>query len=210
MKTKVMAIFATLIVALSVAGIVYAHWTDSVQIEGTVHMGELIVGILDIKSIEDSDDLTKDPCDTTVTLDDPQMSVHHDPPQTVYHEMYVTVDNGYPQYWVKIKFDLKNAGTIPAHIIALTIVDIPGDEELVWQYDPLTDTWEGKDPITLDPIINLYIRKQSGAPLVCNQLEPCTDEPCDLWFELKQPAKECHTYDFKIHIEAIQWNKYVP
>jgi len=202
MNKKIMAAFVILMFALSVAGFVYAHWSDYVQIEGTVHMGDLIVGIRDIKLIEDSDDLTKDPCDTTVTLADPEDSVHHVPPQTVYHTMYVTVNNGYPQYWVRIEFDLKNAGTIPAHIIKVTIEDIPGDETLVW-VEALPQVWEGRDPITGDPIINLEFRP----PLVCTQLDPCTDVPCSLWFEIKQPALECHTYDFKIYIEAIQWNK---
>ena len=96
---KVMATFAVLMIALSVAGFVYAHWSDSVQIEGTVHMGELIVGILDIKDCWDNEPtlpVPKDVGKVKCTLEDPETSKHHDPPQTVYHTMIVTVTDAYP------------------------------------------------------------------------------------------------------------------
>jgi len=211
MNKKIIATFAVLLIALSVAGFAYAHWSDYVQIEGTVHMGELIVGISSIDWVEDSDDWDKDPCDIIVDLSDPQTSVHHDPPQTVYHTMTVTVDNGYPQYWAYVDFYLKNAGTIPAHVIRVDMT--PGSGLVV--SDTFLDIngnpygWELTDVDTGLPALNVYLYKYwTELSLKCNQLEPCTDELCELWLDIKQEGcEECNTYTFSFEIEAIQWNK---
>lgn len=45
--TKISAIFLVLAITLSIAGFTYAHWTDTVQIEGTVKMAHILI---DIKS----------------------------------------------------------------------------------------------------------------------------------------------------------------
>jgi hypothetical protein len=146
---KIMALFAAMLVSLSVVGFAYSGWTDQVTIEGTAHMGEFIVGILtrplpcewqcDIpyKLIETTNGYPETGegaptfpapesfipkpwvANTTVRLDDFRTSVHHDPVQTVAHTMFIEVDNAYPQYDVHIEFLMKNAGTIPAHIRCL-------------------------------------------------------------------------------------------
>jgi len=138
-NSKVMAAFATTLVALSLVGIAFAGWTDQVTIEGVAEMGEFIVGILvpddgDAFEVmettngypeegpapqqEEPGGFTPKPwvANTYVYLDDFRTSVHHDPPQTVAHYMNIFVENAYPQYDAHVWFMLKNAGTIPAHI----------------------------------------------------------------------------------------------
>jgi hypothetical protein len=211
MKRKVMAMFLVSLMAVSLLGVAYAHWDDTVQIEGTVHMGEFIVGILDIKMIGDNEDTfdpPKEVAECYVELLEPETSVHHVPTETVYKVMLVTTENAYPNYINYIKFNLKNAGTIPAHIKTVTITaydetdaqDLAVVEVAPGHYDIV-------DPV-VGAIINLWLYKQeTGAPLESNQLEPCTAEPVDLVIEFKQEAEECHTYTYKIEIYAIQWNK---
>ena len=43
MKGKMVAVFATLIIALMVAGLTYAKWTETITISGTVKTGEVDV-----------------------------------------------------------------------------------------------------------------------------------------------------------------------
>jgi hypothetical protein len=206
--------FLVTLMAASIAGVAFAHWSDVIYIEGTVEMGELIVGWLDIKFCGDNEDTfdpVKEVAEPDCWLEVPETSVHHEPPQTVYKELHINVTNAYPQYEAFCKVDLKNAGTIPAHIVGLSITDPDG--VLTIEQDPLDPThYEILKDVdgdgNLEAIINLYIYKQAtGDPLVCNQLEPCTDEPVDIVLEFKQEAEECHTYRFSIEILAVQWNK---
>lgn len=214
MKNKVLSMFLATLMVTSIVGVSYAHWSDYVSIAGTAEMGELLVGWLDIKMCWDNED-TFDPVKEVAWvecwLDEPETGVHHDPPQTVFKVLYLHVYNAYPQYKAYCKVNLKNAGTIPAHIIGVSITDPAG--LLTIEQDPADPTHyeimkdvdnDGVDEV----IINLYLYKQlTDDPLVCNQIDPCQDEPVDIVLEFKQDAEECHTYEFLIEIEAIQWNK---
>ena len=184
-----MGMFALLIIALSVAGFAYAHWSDTVKIEGTVKMGELIVGILNnsvvvsetTNGVPEEDFVPPKPwvANATVTLKDFETSVHHVPTETVAKTMIVNITNAYPQYDVEIKFKLKNAGTIPANVTSVTITEIPATAA----------------NFTFTP------------DLLHKQIDPCTYIEATLTIVFLQGAEECHTYTFKITIEAMQWNK---
>jgi len=237
MKTKMIAAFIVTLMALSIFGFAYSAWRDNVYINGTVHMGELIVGILAegeppyVDVIETTNGVPEEEfcppkpwvANTTVTLEDFETSVHHEPPQTVAHTMIITVDNAYPQYDVHIKGVLKNAGTIPAklsdcHFEGYDTID---DEELrytgewtwnstlecwvfegeIWDNGP-DNTWDTDDDVV---IINLYITVFAPEDM---QLEPCNPYTFLIDFDFKQDAEECHTYTFKASFEFIQWNKW--
>ncbi|GAG82033.1 unnamed protein product [marine sediment metagenome] len=43
--------------------------------------------------------------------------------------------------------------------------------------------------------------------LIGMQLEPCNDTKAEVDVHIKQDAEECHTYSFKVVIDAIQYNK---
>ena len=229
---KVMATFAVLMFALSVAGFVYSAWTDEVYIEGTVHMGELIVGVLNnsITVVETTngveENLFDDPkpwvANATVTLHDFETSVHHKPPQTVAHKINVVVENAYPQYDVHINGTLKNAGTIPAKLKNCTFTgyDEKDNEELKltgeWEYNATLECWvfdgeiwdNGEDDEwdTDDDVVIINLRVLVFAP-EDTQLEPCHEYPFTIEFDFKQEAEECHTYTFSAEFVFIQWNK---
>jgi len=123
----------------------------------------------------------------------------------VYHRLAIVVSGAYPSYHQWVKFNLKNAGSVPAHINDVIISD-PYDE-LEW--DPITSTL--KDKTTHDPIINLVIWKYNNpdnrqVPLKSNQIDQGVCEWVWIWLHFKQPILEGHTYHFKIHIDAVQWN----
>ena len=208
---KAMGMLVSLMVALSMTGVAVAHWSDTVYIEGEVKMGDFLVGWLDIKECWDIDDDDKDPTDVDCWLEDPEDSVHHYPQETVWHTLVVEVTNAYPQYEAYCKVNLKNAGTIPAHIVDVIMIPGPG-LVISWVISDINNNpveWCLDDAATGLPVLNIGLWKQeTGLSLVCNQIDPCTAEPVDLWLEVKQDGvEECHTYSFSVEILAVQWNK---
>jgi hypothetical protein len=199
-----------LVFALGALGVGYAHWSDEVYIEGTVEMGDFLVGWEDILLEEDSDDDDKDVCDMLCTLEDPETGVHHVPVQTVYHTLVVHIDNGYPQFWGLNKVTIKNAGTIPAHIVDVIVTPGNGLTSVVvadvdTNGNPIDWELSGPEGAVLDLVLT---KQETGLSLICNQLDPCLAEPVDVWVEIKQDgAEECHTYEFSVTIIAVQWNK---
>ena len=222
-------------ITLSAAGFVYATWYDEVQIEATVNMGDFIFGILDVKCLGDNEMDLPVPkevgwCEALLSV--PEDSVHHEPPQTVFHVMEIKVHEAYPSYEQYVIFNLKNAGTTPAHIVSLDIWDptLPAPE-LIFDDGAVVDDGVGvfwkdfdgdgvRDPAGEEDIINILIKKAVWDPpgpycgewwidgdLICNQIDPCNEEPAILLMHFKEPAEECHTYTFKIYIDAIQWNE---
>ena len=237
MNTKMIAAFIVTLMALSVFGFVYSAWRDNVYINGTVHMGELIVGILsdpndplkNITVIETTNGVPEEEfcppkpwvANTTVTLGDFETSVHHEPQQTVAHTMNITVDNAYPQYDAHIKGFLKNAGTIPAKLSGCDFegYDVKDNEELrytgEWTWNGTAWVFEGEikdngpDDVwgTGDDVVIINLYVVVFAPEDM-QLEPCNEYPFVITFDFKQEAEECHTYTFSASFEFIQWNKW--
>jgi hypothetical protein len=223
---KVMATFAAILITLSMVGVAYAAWYDTVTIKAEVHMGELIVGWLDTYCLlETTNGFPEDEAghgfepkpwvaNTTVDFFLPETSVHHDPNVTVYKLLYVLVENAYPQYDVHLKAFLKNAGTIPACLIPdfkLVFRDIKDNQDLTF-----TITAQGfngtchyvrghiDDPV-VGPIINFDLMLCIPDPDM--QMEPCTAYDVYIDIDFKQEAEECHTYTFAVDMVAIQWNK---
>jgi len=202
-----------LVLALALTGAAFAHWSDTVKIEGTVQMGDFLVGWEEIIACSDNEDMNlpiKDVGNVTCELSDPEDSVHHPTPVTVYHTLSVNVTNAYPQYNATCEVNIKNAGTIPAHIVSVNVTPGAGLFVGTVSYDVSNNPvdWclvddEGK------AVLDVVVCKQDTLlSLVCNQLEPCSAEAVDVTVEVKQDgAQECHTYTFDIEFEAWQWNK---
>ena len=210
---KAMGMFVSLMIALSMTGVAYATWTDMVTIKGTVNMGDMVVGWEEILFCDDSDlhlDPPKEVADVDCQLKDPEEGKHHEPIQTVYHTLEIAIKNAYPEYWALCKVTLKNAGTVPAHIIDVIMRPGAGLHITTTFYDPGGNPvgWELNDDITGLPVLNVYVYKQeTKMSLVCNQLDPCTAEPVDIRIDVKETAEECHTYTFSIEYAAVNWNE---
>jgi hypothetical protein len=236
MNKKMMATFAILIIALSVAGFAYAHWLDSVQIEGTVDMGSLTFGFTRIVNEWDSEDYEwpnnpeKHTATGVCTLSEEVTDVHTG--GTVYKVLTFDITDAYPQYWAINKFTLDNAGTIPIKIQSVTVT-LPAGFTLVESIDYPGAMWHVLDPDGIE-VFNIWLYKEpvdygpgwendppwefpgdfdtpTGVrPLMGNQIEPLDDLLTEICVDIKQTSNECHSYTFTIEIEAIQWNKYVP
>jgi hypothetical protein len=235
MNKKMMATFTILIIALSAAGFAYAHWLDSVQIEGTVDMGSLTFGFTRIVAEWDSEDYEnyppeKESATGECTLSEPVMDVHTN--KTVYKVLTFNITGAYPQYWAINKFTLDNAGTIPIKMQNVTIT-LPAGFTLVEDPDYPGAMWHVFDPNATE-VYNIWLYKEpedygSGweneppwefpgpfddiygvRPLEGNQIEPLGELLTEICVDVKQTSNECHAYTFTIEIEAIQWNKYTP
>lgn len=221
-----MATFAILIIALSAAGFGYAHWSDRVTIEGTIKMGELIVGIKNdtLSWVETTNGFPEDEAghsydpkpwvaNATITLSDNETSTHHVPEETVSKNMTILIENAYPQWDLHINFSFKNAGTIPAILNSTWSAYDETDSQVLtirwdkWEWLPAEKYWNVTgavvDPIVGD-IINIFMEIELPEDY---QLDPCTEYPVYVELDFKQKAEECHTYTFEWVIDAIQWNK---
>jgi len=183
--------------ALSMIGFAYAHWSESIFINGTVNMGSLTVvfSTYEPPMCWDKDDLTKDVAETTCWYDNLVTDPHTS--KEGYTKMWVVISNGYPSYWVHCTFILQNIGTIPAMIDSLVFSDPEG--KLTWVSVTSNSGYfvdgAGK------PIINIEVVNN-----VPYQLDPCSKNKMEIDIDLKQDALECHTYHFEVGIVYEQWN----
>jgi len=216
MNKKFAAIPLLIAIALSVFGFVYAHWSDTVQIEGKVEMGSLTL-VFDPDEFLDYIDIEE----VTGDKDIGWAKIYYDPASYVedvhtgkdgYDVLVFEIHNAYPQYEVHFTtVTVHNIGTIPIHIIGINIWDPTGVLNWKWVVPPPTSPCYGffwKDfngngvYDSGEEIMNVLIKN-----FVCEQLDPCESRKGEIDIDFKQPAEECHTYKFKIEIVGIQWNK---
>ena len=201
-----------LIVVLSMVGFAYATWWDYVQIETTVNMGSLTIGLTELTCVEkhidpatglkaDGEWLGKDvgkvECEMRELIEDKHTG------KVGYKVAFVKITNAYPSYQVHIIFAVKNLGKIPVHFVEITAEDPTG--ELIWDEAQMC-FWKDFDGDGLkDPdeiIINVDV-----VNLICVQLDFCEDTKAQIDLHFKEAAEECHIYKLKFTVIAVQWNK---
>jgi len=201
---KIGIIALTLVLALGSLGVGYAHWSDQLYVEGTVKGGELMVGFTEILLNETHVDpttgdkvpgeyLDKDVGEVTYVLEGRRECVHTG--KYGYEGVLVTITDAYPCYQAHITFVVENLGTIPVIFEGVTITD-PTDE---LTYDPDLEALVDADGVE---IINFDFVNLIGV-----QLDYCEDTKAEVDVHIKQDAKECYSYQFRVDIDAIQYNK---
>ncbi|MEW6650835.1 MAG: hypothetical protein AB1453_11685, partial [Chloroflexota bacterium] len=114
-----------LVVLLAGVGVAYGLWSESLTIDGTVHTGEVDVGLskpiafewVEVNGKHQLEPKGKDPyaeCAAVATSTDPS-----DGNETIT----VTVTGAYPSYHCAVKFDVTNLGSVPVRISQITPVD---------------------------------------------------------------------------------------
>lgn len=181
MRYKVLTVFALLLMALSVVGTAYAHWYETLYIDGTVKMGTLTIGFTEILGCTDKEEyhkLEKDVGSILCELSEPVTDAHT--LKTVYKRLSVTLENSYPCYWGECHFTVDGAGTIPGVF-----------DGLIWVIRP-------PDWVEVD---------FSGFPC---QVDPCTAYPSWIRIHTKQEAPECTTVNFALEVVYRQWDGMEP
>jgi hypothetical protein len=213
MKSKMVALFATLMIALMLVGVSYGLWSKILTIEGYVETGYVDAeftgaftdddGIVD-DVLNDKDDTGLDPAASGV---DPKGRYEQDvgcseayfDPETAYVNIY----NSYPSYYTTAWFDIKNTGTIPVKIQSVRISDgttwwtvIPSEVN-VFDLDG-----DGKCDVSIhvtEITLGQKIEKESTARMDLD-IHVLEDAPQDSYLELY----------FTVEILLVQWNEYVP
>jgi len=105
MKSKMVGLFAVVMMALMVAGFAYAHWTETITISGTVTTGTFnLEPSADIEILSPTDKNV-----ATVSSDITDDTVSY------------TIENAFPCLTVRAKFDLHNDGSVPAGLYKWTV-----------------------------------------------------------------------------------------
>jgi hypothetical protein len=231
MENKKIAAIALLIaIALSAFGLVYAHWSDMVTIDGVIEMGSLTLAFDDVEPpicAEFYENPTPPPVlmpgewedkevgDVECWYEDYFQDVHS--LKWGYKKLVIEVHNAYPQYYVHTTFILHNIGTVPLFIYGIELegekIDHTGAViyDLIW-HDPdgdlVGEIWEdvdGSGDVTAGDILVINLKIQNQAfPL---QIDPCHKEKMEVDMDFKQEAEQCHTYTISIKMLAVQWNK---
>ncbi len=105
---RIAIILMVLIIALASAGMGYARWSSTLDISGSVTLGELIDCFRNVRCTEWPEALGKDVGNCAAYLVDP-------------HTMQVTINNGYPCYGLTVDFEVTNSESIPVVIREIII-----------------------------------------------------------------------------------------
>jgi hypothetical protein len=235
-----MSLFLVVVMAASIIGVAYAHWSDFVTIEGSAKMGTVTFGFTRIVASWDCEmapyqDEPKDVGYEVCTLHEPVTDEHTG--YLVHKLLTFEVTDAYPQYWAINKFTLDCGGSIPVKIqnVILTlpvgfsyVEEIPGIKYAVWDDRPtkIYDIWIYVEPEDWSAAYPAHPYSWGNAPpwyfpgpvgdlygvrqLKGVQLEFGEELLTEVCVWFYQEAEECHTYTFDFRIDAVQWNKYEP
>ena len=179
---KVIGIFAALMVALSMTGVAYACWQETLIVRGVVNTGTVDIEWSEHSSW-DTDDVivngrSKDVSNISCVINDSNPN-----------RLDVTVTNAYPCIDYYNLVDIHNIGTIPVHLYELILSEYSED-------------------ITVDVSYRKYPLAAEGQPSLelPVQLHPCEQIYALIHVHVEQSAREGATYRFSGEIVAVQWN----
>lgn len=112
------------VLALALMGVAYALWSETLEIDGTVHTGEVNVAFQNASDNDNGIDpnYDKDVADCEVAL-----GANGD-------SMTITITNGYPSYTCTVTYEFFNDGTIP--VILNTVTEESDPELTITQTGP--------------------------------------------------------------------------
>jgi len=113
--TKISALFMTLAIVLSLVGFTYAHWADTVQIEGKMKMAHILIGIKSEKVLMSKDVQKYSSVTYEVSPDE--------------HTLAIYSENLRPCWNIWVGLVMQNQGPLPGKM-----------KPPEYSYDP-SDTW---------------------------------------------------------------------
>ena len=227
---KLGIIALVLVLALGAMGVGYAHWQQTLYIEGTVNTGSYCVGFLNASTTDpcvslcpvcDPGDIgpnpesgTVDPgYDKNVGCAEAMVSVEKDcctENKTAYEQLDIVICNAYPSYTANVTFSLKNCGTVPGNVLALTITEIGGSANItpivltsgVMQLVDLDGEGTNDMEITYVPPEDPQVdpcNEKTGYNLLMHFINGGTEEE-------PQGLPQNATLSFSMELETVQWN----
>jgi hypothetical protein len=205
-KTAVPAIFAIALIALAIVGFSYAHWSETLWLNGKVTTGNMCA------EFEKGMESQKDPYgpNNDWTCTDGFTDIHQIDKNIGHTNLtYVDTDqdgcndaikidmgNVYPCYYEHIGFWIHNCGTIPWRLWRVT-------------FNPGTVIIYANGYLTLDlnddghADIEIKWGNNFG-----DQVDPCHDFEVSFQIHILQPIPEGTTLTFSIAIEMVNWNEW--
>jgi len=181
-KTAVSAIAIITLIALAIVGFAYAHWSETLWLQGTVNTAEIKVKCMSASSDDPPGtiDVGKDK-DVGTAL----VSIIDDT------HINVTIVNGYPCYETYVHFTVKNVGTIPIHFRGF-------GPQPPFAYNLTSGHWEAT---LFDGDITVH-----GWNGIDEQLHPGWTRDYTIWIHIEQSAEQGATYTFTVEVIFSQWN----
>lgn len=185
-----------MIISLAFMSLAYAHWTDQLQVDGTVTTGSL-----DAKfdSISDNDN-GLDPWMGTLPQDPKNVGDCMGTISTDGDTATVTILNAYPSYSCEVTLTVKNTGTVPWKFIGFTKTVTP----------PATES-----DLDLDWIGNVKIYNgttlvdQFSASAMCGkQVDPTWTVVGTASVHVNQSAVQNGTYTGTLTFGVVNWNEW--
>jgi len=215
---KIGLLSLALVLALGTLGVAYAHWTDTITIEGTVNTGSVDINVEYYSGTDIYKDVSNDGIVVVKWVKDATGQIiwsNGTPPANGIlvawacaepgeenDTVVVTYNNTFPCQNLTADFIVHYTGTVPAHVYAEIDTDDPWLEGL-WNsgdagvYGALVDMEGGYQFI--EPIEQLPI-----------QMHYCDYAKVWLWLHLPQDDAYMNlTGSFNATITAVQWN-YTP
>jgi hypothetical protein len=198
MNKKIIAIFASMMIALCFVGVSYALWYKYLTINGRIgtdNVDMVFTRVLnpDPQSIPPAIHL--DPkgldADGNVIFWDKDVGWTEVTRSADRETLNITLHNVYPCYFNDLEIHYNNTGSVPVKIqgYALTAID----------FTPASRLYAGDGEI--------YIEWVDGRG---SQIDPHEEGASSLIIHVEQPALQGHTYHFNVTILFVQWNEYNP
>ena len=231
---KIGLLSLALVLALGSLGIGYAHWSETLQIKGTIATGDIDPKFSEAESNDGTGEL--DPSERgcwTVGATNTWAANRYskdvgltdtDIPSAMDHrQVTITATNTYPSYYASVIFKIVNEGTVPAGLVGLKLVEISGpngvmpvDVELGTSNVYFVDV----DQWTVSRTQNLNGPNTDDYSLHISELVyPTQIDPFDwaepavteIWgdidFHVENGALEDSTYDFTVELYFVNWNE---
>jgi predicted ribosomally synthesized peptide with SipW-like signal peptide len=177
------ALFMVLVIALALLGVGYALWSDTLEVDGTVHTGEVDMAFSPCATNDEGVDpgYEKDvaSCDCALRAGDRGDGNGDNGPDG----LTIRIENGYPSYSCEVSYDMTNIGSIPVHLYSVT---------------------EEYDAASLDYAQNC-VDEGEAAVGPGYQLHPGEHVYCTIGLHVRQEAEENATYT--LHKE-YWWGQY--
>lgn len=230
---KIGILCLALVLALGSLGIGYAHWSETLEIAGTVSTGDIDPKFSEAESNDGGTEL--DPgergywnVNATNTWEGSRytqnvgQTVEDIPSNPAGHKLLtITANNTYPSYYANVMFKIVNEGTVPVALIGLKLVKISGPGGWV-PVDVVLKTskiyyvdWDAR---TVSRTRNLNGPNTDDYSLHISELEYPTkihpwssQNPSYIWgdidFHVENGAQQDATYDFTVELYFVNWNE---
>jgi len=231
---KIGLLSLALVLALGTLGVAYAMWFDTLEIEGTISTGEVIV-IFDSQYDNDPETGADDPCEEgywDLTGQSPEWiggryNKNYASVGSTYknklgekenHKATITVLNAYPSYWASVLWDIKNVGLIPVKLWAVTLTELSMANDPVWTGELALNISERYYVDVDAPHVDKTLDAGDDFSFIlsahnCTQIDPWAagikeyKGYIDVTVHLEQDAAQKTLYDFTIDFVFAQWNE---